>query len=636
MQGWVNPSFDSFDISEVASSPPKKKQSKLSAFPSTSRKKFSGKHSFQKGGSGGSTSKVQSSWKRNVEDNVPWSEKHTPSTLVELAVHKKKIAEVEDWLKRHLSKKHPSYQNDSFILLLTGPAGVGKTATVNTLAKELKLTIQEWLNPTTDIFQKDDFFNNIDYSSYPKYMSQVAKFEEFLLRANRYQPLQLGQKTETNNKLILVEDLPNKFYRDSQTFHSILRRFSKTTRCPAVFIVSDTYSTEINVQSLFPKDVVASLGIHQISFNPVAPTSMSKTLTRIAAAESSKGRHRFPMPSKSTIDAIAQVSNGDIRSAINALQFACLKDTGDLEDVLESRVESKSKKNKKSGKCQKKDSTNQSESGKALSAIGGKDTSLFLFRAIGKILYCKRELKHASDAVLPSHLSHHERDRLIINPEEVVERTHMTSENFTLYLHQNYLEFFDDIDDCMEVADHFSVADHMSCDWEHRSILNQYSSSVATRGLIHYNTARSFHNSANTAGGGGWRPLHKPEWFEISRKYRDRCATAKALFVGDCWTPVDLQTQILPYLAVSNVPLRNPAQISFLQEVGHMSLQHFHQGHLGQRLDEKDLDEDEEFEDSIPSSQTRQNLKKPEVVSEQADALSGKEEDTFVIEDFDD
>lgn len=63
---------------------------------------------------------------------------------------------------------------------------------------------------------------------------------------------------------ILFKDLPNKFYRDSQTFHSILRRFSKTTRCPAVFIVSDTYSTEINVQSLFPKDVVASLGIHQI------------------------------------------------------------------------------------------------------------------------------------------------------------------------------------------------------------------------------------------------------------------------------------------------------------------------------------------------------------------------------------
>lgn len=98
-------------------------------------------------------------------------------------------------------------------------------------------------------------------------------------------------------------------------------------------------------------------------------------------------------------------------------KFSVTLDTGDLEDVLESRVESKSKKNKKSGKHQKKDSAGQSESGKALSAIGGKDTSLFLFRAIGKILYCKREPRRASDAVLPSHLSHHERDRLIINPE---------------------------------------------------------------------------------------------------------------------------------------------------------------------------------------------------------------------------
>ena len=30
--------------------------------------------------------------------------------------------------------------------------------------------------------------------------------------------------------------------------------------------------------------------------------------------------------------------------------------------------------------------------------------------------------------------------------QEVLERTHLSSEVFNLYLHQNYLEFFDDID----------------------------------------------------------------------------------------------------------------------------------------------------------------------------------------------
>ncbi len=31
--------------------------------------------------------------------------------------------------------------------------------------------------------------------------------------------------------------------------------------------------------------------------------------------------------------------------------------------------------------------------------------------------------------------------------KEVLERTHLSSELFNLYLHQNYLEFFGDIDD---------------------------------------------------------------------------------------------------------------------------------------------------------------------------------------------
>lgn len=56
--------------------------------------------------------------------------------------------------------------------------------------------------------------------------------------------------------------------------------------------------------------------------------------------------------------------------------------------------------------------------------------------------------------------------------------------------------------------------------------------------------------------------------------------------------------------------------------------------HLGQRLDEKDLEQDEYDEDSIPSSQTRRNLHKPEIVSEQVDALSGSREEDIIIEDF--
>ena len=95
------------------------------------------------------------------------------------------------------------------------------------------------------------------------------------------------------------------------------------------------------------------------SFNPVAHTSLVKTLNRIASLESQQvhfstvysvsfwsrvfttenvlilkitfhdlllqNKSTFLSPSKETIDLLAQNSGGDIRTAINGLQFSCLK-----------------------------------------------------------------------------------------------------------------------------------------------------------------------------------------------------------------------------------------------------------------------------------------------------------------------
>ncbi len=76
------------------------------------------------------------------------------------------------------------------------------------------------------------------------------------------------------------------------------------------------------------------------SFNPIAHTSMVKTLQRIASSECQKspggGRRppsrghqqvKFHMPPREVIENLAESSAGDIRSAVNALQFACLKGT---------------------------------------------------------------------------------------------------------------------------------------------------------------------------------------------------------------------------------------------------------------------------------------------------------------------
>jgi hypothetical protein len=50
-----------------------------------------------------------------------------------------------------------------------------------------------------------------------------------------------------------------------------------------------------------------------------------------------------------------------------------------------------SKKKKASGTASKSSKSKNSDEGSALASIGGKDPSLDLFHAMGKVLYCKRE-----------------------------------------------------------------------------------------------------------------------------------------------------------------------------------------------------------------------------------------------------
>ena len=102
----------------------------------------------------------------------------------------------------------------------------------------------------------------------------------------------------------------------------------------------------LNRVSTFPY-----FSIFSCSFNPIAHTSMVKTLQKIAFSECQKtgtlkkslrkqSKVKFHMPPKEVIESLAESSAGDIRSAVNALQFACLKgnfvDTKDNMEFADS------------------------------------------------------------------------------------------------------------------------------------------------------------------------------------------------------------------------------------------------------------------------------------------------------------
>ncbi|XP_026167411.1 cell cycle checkpoint protein RAD17 isoform X2 [Mastacembelus armatus] len=559
---------------------------------------------------------MKESAQRDQDD--PWVDRYSPSSQAELAVHKKKIEEVESWMRLHTNSSKGG------ILLLTGPSGCGKTATVQVLSRELGLRIQEWINPTNlepySSSQHEWRLNSLSCSS------QLVQFQEFLLRANKYNCLRmLGDGGTADRKLILVEDFPNQFYMQPGTLHENLRRFVKISRHPLVFIVSDSLSGDSSSRFLFPREIQEELDISSISFNPVAPTTMMKILTRISSLEGRKTCGKMGTPDQAVLEKLCSGSSGDIRSAINSLQFSTLPDMSlhkGLRMMKKDRLVTSLDKDvfRTNQRKRKKQTKEQKEE----QAIGGKDASLFLFRALGKILHCKRGNHECvgsgggAGSCLPSHLCHHDREELLADPELVVERSHMSGEFFNLYLHQNYLNFFSDVEDVERASEYLSDADLLTADWTSRSTMEDYGSSVATRGLIHSN---SQHIS------GGFRPLHKPNWLLVNKKHRENCLAAQSLFRNFCLTPVSLQTELLPYLAKLTSPMRNQAQITFIQDVGQMSLRRFPSRVKLETLMEKEpgerkMDSEEEEEDKeegLPTSQPQ--LTTSQVLLEEEDLV---------------
>lgn len=66
---------------------------------------------------------------------------------------------------------------------------------------------------------------------------------------------------------------------------------------------------------------------------------------------------------------------------------------------------------------------------------------------------------------LPKHLKEHERLPLQEVPESIYEKTSMGASSFSLFLHQNYLAFFSDIDCVAKAAHYLSDSDVLSAYW---------------------------------------------------------------------------------------------------------------------------------------------------------------------------
>jgi len=367
------------------------------------------------------------------------------------------------------------------LLILKGPSGAGKTATISTLAKDMGVDISQWKNPV-----------DTDFSS-ESYLSMSAQFEDFLGRSGRFgsltfsqddtepqpQPLKHPPPPSENNtkKLILMEEFPNTFTSTSlalRAFRTSVLQFlasntssamsahptSMTIR-PLIMIITETtsstsHSDNFTAHRLLGPFILSHPATTILEFNPIAPTLLLKALDVVLQKEARhSSRRRIPGPA--VLKQLAEL--GDVRSAIGSLEFLYLRG-GDADD-WSGRIASKSKKGTAAMSKMEQ---------RTLELVSQRESTLGLFHAVGKVVYNKREESTSTNrpSQPPDHLPQHARLKVSeVAVDALIDETGTDPRTFIAALHENYVpscegaSITDSLNDCIDAL---SDADLLTTD----------------------------------------------------------------------------------------------------------------------------------------------------------------------------
>lgn len=385
-------------------------------------------------------------------DRRPWNEKYGPISLDELAVHKRKVSDIRIWLEGVFSGKERKR-----LLLLKGPAGSGKTATMSILSKDMGFHMHEWKNPI-----------GVN-SSLEGYVSATTQFEDFVSRAGTFGSLAFDgpaqarpqspavSATDRGNQLILVEEFPNTFTRTSsvlQSFRSSILNFLAANTpsaaaffsgkgqgeepiTPIVMIVSETLlstntaaADSFTAHRLLGPEILTHSAVTAIEFNPVAPTFMAKALDLVVVKEARKsGRKKTVGPQ--VIQRLSEL--GDIRSAVSSLEFLCLR--GDDAEGWGAKVNFTKKKGPKDVPITPMEQ-------ESLEMITQRESTLGIFHAVGRVLYNKRQPENPNNPAPqpPNYFPDRRRPKASeVNIDTLIDELGTDTHTFVSALHENYV-----------------------------------------------------------------------------------------------------------------------------------------------------------------------------------------------------
>ncbi|CAN6855155.1 unnamed protein product [Brassica oleracea var. botrytis] len=411
-----------------------------------------------------------------------WVDKYRPRTLEELSVEQVKL-----WFEECFDCSKDGVRNN--VLLLTGQAGVGKSATIHLLASILGVTVYEWSAPIPTLWQ-EHVHNS---SSGLKYSSKLDEFENFVDTSRKYGVISGG--TKPPRLVLLIDDLPLANGRHAfERLQNCLTLLVKSTQIPTVVLITDYVKADSSDQTARTmEDLQSSLeraGALKVAFNPITKNSIKKTLQWISREEHCK-------VTTAEVDQMASASGGDIRHAITSLQLFSVKPQ--LNHTMHSGLDS------------------------GISSCFGRDETLSLFHALGKFLHNKRE---ATDNVIISdcsdYLVHNEFARLPLKmdaPEKVLNQAHGQAGRVVDFLHENVLDFVSDgaIEDAWCVSSYLADADLLLAALRGKmgvhnnkteDVLQSVGASVAVRGVLYGN---------KQPWSSRWHVIRKPKLWQVEQ-----------------------------------------------------------------------------------------------------------------------
>ncbi|EFH43031.1 predicted protein [Arabidopsis lyrata subsp. lyrata] len=450
--------------------------------------------------------KVSSGYERSKNTDL-WVDKYRPRTLEELAVHKKKVEQVKLWFEESLDFSKDGLRNN--VLLVTGQAGVGKSATIHLIASILGVTVYEWNAPIPTIWQ-EHVHNS---SSGLKYTSKLDEFENFVESTRKY-GVMASSSTEGIKApvILLIDDLPLANGRHAcERLQNCLLLLVRSTQIPTVILITDYDKADSSDQTARSmEDAQSSLeraGALKVAFNPITKNSIKKALQRICREEHCK-------VTTMEIDQMASASGGDIRHAITSLQLFSVK-----PDLNHTKI--KSPRPGMDDSYHGNEQTMYSGLDSGISSCFGRDETLSLFHALGKFLHNKRETDNVIVSDCSNSLVHDEFARLPLKmdaPEKVLSQAHGQAGRVVDFLHENVLDFVSEgaIEDAWCVSSYLADADLLLADLRGKmsghnkteDVPQSAGASVAVRGVLYGNKQPCSSR---------WHVIRKPKLWQVEQ-----------------------------------------------------------------------------------------------------------------------